>query len=428
MDEGRKLDAHISLALDIGMRMLVCGAQISRVEDSIGRICKALGAVETHVFSVTSGIIVTAFDANGNSATQLRRIHSGSFDLTRMAKLNQLSRDICAKRISAEDVPARLTQIDHECGQPLWAMALFYALISGAFSIFFNIVSPYSWQDGLCAAFSGVILCVLEYWMKRAGLDHVFSVFLVSLLVGLGNVLLVNAGFGKCYDAISIGNIMLLIPGIAMTNAVHDMFVDDMLSGVSRFFRSLVIAFIVTFGFTVAGMLLPGNPIKTQSLFLSQQALQTLLGALGAVGFAMVFQVRGKQLLFAFLGGFLSWGVYCTVGAFTQYEALQYLVATTVLTLYAEMMARILHCPSTIMLVTGWIPLIPGGSLYRSIHALVTGDMMGFINRTLSTFLLMVAMSAGMLLAMTIIHLFSPLRPRGKKKAGKKPNQACTKS
>jgi len=61
MDEGRKLDAHISLALDIGMRMLVCGAQISRVEDSIGRICKALGAVETHVFSVTSGIIVTAF-------------------------------------------------------------------------------------------------------------------------------------------------------------------------------------------------------------------------------------------------------------------------------------------------------------------------------------------------------------------------------
>ena len=43
MEDGKNLDSHISLAMDIGMQMLVCGAQISRVEDSIGRICKALG-------------------------------------------------------------------------------------------------------------------------------------------------------------------------------------------------------------------------------------------------------------------------------------------------------------------------------------------------------------------------------------------------
>ena len=45
MEDGKSLDSHISLALDIGMQMLVCGAQVSRVEDSISRICKALGAV-----------------------------------------------------------------------------------------------------------------------------------------------------------------------------------------------------------------------------------------------------------------------------------------------------------------------------------------------------------------------------------------------
>lgn len=252
MEDGKNLDSHISLALDIGMQMLVCGAQISRVEDSIGRICKALGAVETHVFSVTSGIIVTAFDANGNSATQLRRIHSGSLDMTRLEMLNQLSRDICANRVTDVEIPARLEKIQKETGRPLWVMALVYALISGALSIFFG--AP--WLDGLCAAGTGIILCLLEYWMKRINLDHVFTVFLVSLLTGLCNAALVKLGLGQRYDAISIGNIMLLIPGIAMTNAVHDMFVDDMLSGVSRFFRSLVIAFLVTFGFTVAGMIL----------------------------------------------------------------------------------------------------------------------------------------------------------------------------
>ncbi len=252
MDTGKALDSHICLALDIGMRMLIHGAQISRVEDSIERICKALGAVDTHVFSVTSGIIVTAFDESGNSATQLRRIHSGKLDLTRLEKLNQLSRDICAQRVSSDEIPERLTQIDATPSPALWLLALVYAGISWALSIFFGA----GWMDGLCAAATGVVLCLVEYLLGKLNLDHVFTVFLVSFLVGLCNMVLVKVGLGHNYAAISIGNVMLLIPGISMTNAVHDMFVDDMLSGVSRFFRSLVIALIVTFGFTIAGMCL----------------------------------------------------------------------------------------------------------------------------------------------------------------------------
>lgn len=404
MEDGKNLDSHISQAMDIGMQMLVCGAQISRVEDSIGRICKALGAVETHVFSVTSGIIVTAFDDKGNSATQLRRIHAGSLDLARLERLNQLSRDICDHQVTDAEIPAQLEQINAQVRRPLWVMALVYALISGSLSIFFGA----SWTDGICATATGVILCLLEYWMKRINLDAVFTVFLVSLLTGLCNAALVKAGLGVRYDAISIGNIMLLIPGIAMTNAVHDMFMDDMLSGVIRFFRSLVIAFLVAFAFTLAGA-------GTQSTAQLDPVLQTLMGALGSVGFALLFRVRWRLLIFAFLGGLLSWGTYCIASLFVTHEALQYLIATVALTLYAEGFARILKCPSIILLVTGWIPLIPGSALYYSICALVQSNMVQFADRILHTFLLMIAMSAGMLIGMTIVHFITPLRPQHKK-------------
>ena len=63
--------------------------------------------------------------------------------------------------------------------------------------------------------------------------------------------------------------------------------------------------------------------------------LQTIMGVLGSLGFAVLFRVRGKLLIFAFLGGLLSWGTYCIAGNFVGHEALQYLVATTVLTLYS---------------------------------------------------------------------------------------------
>lgn len=148
--------------------------------------------------------------------------------------------------------------------------------------------------------------------------------------------------------------------------------------------------------------------------------LQTIMGALGSLGFAVLFRVRGKLLIFAFLGGLLSWGTYCIAGNFVGHEALQYLVATTALTLYSEIFARVLRCPSTIMLVTGWIPLIPGGALYYSISALVHSNMAEFVDRILHTFLLMIAMSAGMLLAMTVVHFVTPLRPhKGKNKQTK---------
>ena len=153
---------------------------------------------------------------------------------------------------------------------------------------------------------------------------------------------------------------------------------------------------------------------------MSEPILQTLMGAIGSLGFAILFNVRGQRLFFAFLGGGIGWGVCCLAGLWwPDNEALCYFIATTALALYAECMARLLHCPSIVMLVTGWIPLIPGGALYNSIAALVAKQMDDFVERTLHTIFLMIAMSAGILLAMTIVHILSP-RARSRNSGNKK--------
>ena len=136
-------------------------------------------------------------------------------------------------------------------------MALVYALISGSLSIFFG--AP--WTDGICAACTGIILCLLEHFMKKINLDHVFTVFLVSLLTGLCNAALVKLGLGQRFDAISIGNIMLLIPGIAMTNAVHDMFVDRILH---TFLLMIAMSAGMLLGMTLVHLISPLRPHKKQ--------------------------------------------------------------------------------------------------------------------------------------------------------------------
>ena len=45
-----------------------------KVEDTISRICKAYGAKEANVFSITSSIVTTIEDEKGEILTQTKRI------------------------------------------------------------------------------------------------------------------------------------------------------------------------------------------------------------------------------------------------------------------------------------------------------------------------------------------------------------------
>ncbi len=102
--------------------------------------------------------------------------------------------------------------------------------------------------------------------------------------------------------------------------------------------------------------------------------VQTLMGAIGSVGFAVLFNVRGKRLTLFFLGGALAWGVYllCTLNGGTMFMGL--LLAAMTVALISEVLARVVHAPVLILLVPMLIPLIPGGDLYRTMDAMIRGE------------------------------------------------------
>lgn len=59
-------------------------------------------------------------------------------------------------------------------------------------------------------------------------------------------------GIGHNIDKIMIGEIMLVIPGIAMTNAIRDLLMGDTGSGMLRFINAVIIAGIIAAGFATA--------------------------------------------------------------------------------------------------------------------------------------------------------------------------------
>ena len=149
----------LECVLDLGEQMLVCGAEISRVEDTIKRVTASYGCMRTDVFVITSVIFLTLCDADGNSVTGNRRVMKYVTNLDKLHKYNDLSRKMCRTVPEAEQVEREIESIKAEKPYPLWLQCLIYALTSGAFAVFFGG----SVLDACAAAVIGAILKIIVY-------------------------------------------------------------------------------------------------------------------------------------------------------------------------------------------------------------------------------------------------------------------------
>lgn len=241
-------EKYLYCAMDIGEQLLICGAEVGRVEDTIRRICMAYGAVRVDVFSITSSIVTTMYRGDMETCTQTRRVSGMSTDLHKVDRLNQLSRKICEEKPEPEEIKQALYQIKNEPGYSFWSQVLIYGLVSGAFSVFFGGDS----KDMLISAAIGILLKFLEFFVKKSAANGLITALLCSMVGGFLSNMAVVAGLGSHADLISIGNVMLFIPGLAFTNSLRDMLSGDTITGLVRFMESILLAVVIALGFTLA--------------------------------------------------------------------------------------------------------------------------------------------------------------------------------
>lgn len=237
----------LTLAMDLGKSMIQCGAEISRVEETILRVCYAYGLQDTQVFSVISVIIATAFDKDGKSETQSRRIYTYATNFQKLEKLNALSRRIFEKHIPPAEARSRLDEITAEKQRFHLTACLGYILSASAFTVFFGG----SWKDALCAAPIAVILYLLSTLIKVRGMNKLFLTALSSAISGFLAIGFVKLGLAENASMIMIGDIMVIIPGLMLINSVREMLCGDVMSGLLRLLESVIIAAAIACGFAI---------------------------------------------------------------------------------------------------------------------------------------------------------------------------------
>ena len=164
----------------------------------------------------------------------MRRIHGSAFNLQELKYLNNLSRKICRTLPDMDEVKKDLKEIHSLPTYSNRQGMLIYALISSAFTLFFGG----SLLDAAISAVIGVMIKIVEIPLKNMNMNRFLVSCLCSLAAGALAVMAARTGIGCSSDKISIGNVMILIPGLMFTNCIREMISDNFLSGLTRFGES----------------------------------------------------------------------------------------------------------------------------------------------------------------------------------------------
>ncbi|RHW51628.1 threonine/serine exporter family protein [Lactobacillus bombicola] len=230
----------LDTCLKVGELMIEGGSEMYRVEDTMIRIAKSAGETDPRVFIVPTGIFMSLDRGN---YCQTIQIHERNINLELVDRINSLSRSFANQELTLKQVRQEVNKIA-QGGYPtfpLWLQVLSAAIASATLMVMF--MDNYDWIDFPAAAVVGALGFISFYYFKHYTKIKFLSELVAAIVMTAVAVGLVHIFPQMIIDNILIGAIMPLVPGLALTNALRDLFKGDLLSGMVKICEAGITAF-----------------------------------------------------------------------------------------------------------------------------------------------------------------------------------------
>lgn len=401
----------LDLATDLGWELAMSGAETFRIEDSITRVLGAYG-IESEVFAIPNYLIVSITAEDGTPITRMRRIGAHGNDLDAVEKFNGLSRALCS-RVPEPKEGVRWLEIARQ-NRVTYPVAIEYLgdfIGAGGFGVLFGG----SLADGFCAGICGIVTGFVVRFFERQKANLFFRLIAASFVMALLAYGMGILGIAKNTDAVTIGALMLLVPGLMFTNAMRDIIYGDTNSGINRVVQVLLTAIAIALGTAVAWSIINGiwgEPVAAEAIEHSIW-MHCIFSFFGCLGFAILFNIHGPGGILCALGGTLSWAIYLIVLRSGHSDILAYFWSALFASIYSETMARIRKYPAISYLVVSIFPMIPGAGAYYTMNYAVRAQMDAFAAEGMHTAAIAGILAVGILLGSSVFRIY--FRQKAKK-------------
>jgi len=232
------------LAADAARIVLESGGETYRAEETAVAFCSALGGPEAECFATPTGVVLSFTGTDGRVRSIVRRVSKRAMNLERVARVDSLVRDLVGGKADFDEAAIALGEIEGLPGRPALVSLLAAAVGTGSFALLFGG----AWNDGLVAAAVGALVSRFVPRLAGRGLPD----FFINLVGGATATLLCLAagrvGLASSADIATIGVVMLLVPGVAITNAIRDTIAGDLVAGVARGADAFMAAAAISIG------------------------------------------------------------------------------------------------------------------------------------------------------------------------------------
>lgn len=227
-----------------GKLLIESGAEIYRVEETMVRLCTSFEGVKDAESFVTPTGLMFSINVHGKTSTKIMRVHSRGVDLHCIDCINALSRQAAQTAFTIEELEKTLQAIAQEPRYPFSVTLFFSALSAGGFAIFFGGTMV----EALFAFLIGLLIKWVSWLLERRDLNQFFTNAVAAGVVAVFALLFKYLWPTTDMDIVIISSIMLLVPGLAITNAIRDTVAGDYLSGVSRGVEAFLVAIAIAAG------------------------------------------------------------------------------------------------------------------------------------------------------------------------------------
>ena len=137
---------------------------------------------------------------------------------------------------------------------------------------------------------------------------------------------------------------------------------------------------------------------------------QTIISFIASFGFGVIFNIKGITLIFASIGGGLSWLAYLFFKEVGLTEIMSLFLSSLIFSIYCEIGARILKTPVTTLIICALIPLVPGAGMYNTMYEVISGNINSAIESGLNTLASAGTLALGVIFVSTITRQLTNLK------------------
>ena len=360
--------ARIAFIVELAEHLHAYGTTAPRLEAAIGMVAEKLG-LECEPWTNPTGMVLSFSDPlrppGDSDTTRVIRMVPGDNDLGRLCDVDRIAEDVVAGRMGLAEGHAALRALDRPPTRRQDAMqVLGFGLVAAGVGGLMRL----PWLDIATAAAIGLVIGLLHTTARsRPRLREAGDA--LSAVVAASIAILVAAYVAPLnLNTVIISALIVLMPGLMLTNAINELTSQHLVSGTARFAGAVTTMIMLTVGTMVAMVGLGKLGIEPQVRAWRPQPdwVEWAALALSAFAFAVLFRAKARDYLLvaaAAAGGYLvsrlvgqAWG--SEVGIFA---------AALLITVAGNGYARWAWRPGAVVRVPGIILMVPGSASVRTL-------------------------------------------------------------